>query len=86
MEAFHVQVILLVGLCVSSSFAFPSTQDALFQSLANTGRSELGQQQQKSPAEEPQQRPTTSTAELQRLQQMSTVSVLDLWSAAPNTG
>ncbi|KAJ4932418.1 hypothetical protein JOQ06_010841 [Pogonophryne albipinna] len=53
MEAFHFQVILLVGLCVSSSFAFPPTQDALFQSLANTGRSELGQQ--KSPAEEPQQ-------------------------------
>ncbi|XP_034053870.1 zona pellucida sperm-binding protein 3-like [Gymnodraco acuticeps] len=56
MEAFHFQVILLVGLCVSSSFAFPPTQDASFQSLANTGRSELGQQQQqKSPAEEPQQ-------------------------------
>ncbi|KAI4798616.1 hypothetical protein KUCAC02_020610 [Chaenocephalus aceratus] len=56
MEAFHVQVILLVGLCVSSSFAFPSTQDASFQSLANTGRSELGQQQQqKSPAAAPQQ-------------------------------
>ncbi|KAI4798615.1 hypothetical protein KUCAC02_020609 [Chaenocephalus aceratus] len=58
MEAFHVQVILLVGLCVSSSFAFPPTQAASFQSLANTGRSELGQQQQqqqKSPAEEPQQ-------------------------------
>ncbi|KAI4800583.1 hypothetical protein KUCAC02_009577 [Chaenocephalus aceratus] len=55
MDAFHVQVILLVGLCVSSSFVFPPTKDALFQSLANTGRSELGQQQQKSPAEEPQQ-------------------------------
>nr|AIO02875.1 zona pellucida C5 protein [Gymnodraco acuticeps] len=55
MEAFHFQVILLVGLCVSSSFAFPPTHDASFQSLANTGRSELGQQQQKSPAEEPQQ-------------------------------
>ncbi|KAJ4932420.1 hypothetical protein JOQ06_010843 [Pogonophryne albipinna] len=55
MEAFHFQVILLVGLCVSSSFAFPPTQDASFQSLANTGRSEIGQQQQKSPAEEPQQ-------------------------------
>ncbi|XP_034053876.1 zona pellucida sperm-binding protein 3-like [Gymnodraco acuticeps] len=55
MEAFHFQVILLVGLCVSSSFAFPPTQDASFQSLANTGRSELGQQQQKSPVEEPQQ-------------------------------
>nr|XP_033934558.1 zona pellucida sperm-binding protein 3-like [Pseudochaenichthys georgianus] len=55
MEAFHFQVILLVGLCVSSSFAFLPTQDASFQSLANTGRSEIGQQQQKSPAEEPQQ-------------------------------
>nr|ALT10066.1 zona pellucida protein ZPC5 isoform 4 [Dissostichus mawsoni] len=65
MEAFNFQVILLVGLCVSSSFAFPPTrytQDASFQSLANTGRSEIGQQQQqqqqqqqKSPAEEPQQ-------------------------------
>nr|ANO39565.1 zona pellucida protein ZPC5 isoform 4 [Notothenia coriiceps] len=54
MEAFNFQVIL--GLCVSTSFAFPPTrytQDASFQSLANTGRSELGQQ--KSPAEEPQQ-------------------------------
>ncbi|XP_033934561.1 zona pellucida sperm-binding protein 3-like [Pseudochaenichthys georgianus] len=55
MEAFHFQVILLVGLCVSSSFAFLPTQDASFQSLANTGRSEIGQQQQRSPAEEPQQ-------------------------------
>nr|ALT10068.1 zona pellucida protein ZPC5 isform 6 [Dissostichus mawsoni] len=59
MEAFNFQVILLVGLCVSSSFAFPPTrytQDASFQSLANTGRSEIvQQQQQKSPAEEPQQ-------------------------------
>ncbi|KAL3053874.1 hypothetical protein OYC64_006244 [Pagothenia borchgrevinki] len=57
MEAFNFQVILLVGLCVSSSFAFPPTRythDASFQSLANTGRSELGQQQ-KSPPEEPQQ-------------------------------
>ncbi|KAF3846457.1 hypothetical protein F7725_003535 [Dissostichus mawsoni] len=57
MEAFNFQVILLVGLCVSSSFAFPPTrykQDASFQSLANTGRSEIGQQQQKSKAEEPQ--------------------------------
>nr|XP_033932280.1 zona pellucida sperm-binding protein 3-like isoform X1 [Pseudochaenichthys georgianus] len=55
MEAFHVQVILLVGLCVCSSFAFPPTKDASFQSLAYTGRSELGQQQQKSPAAVPQQ-------------------------------
>nr|ANO39559.1 zona pellucida protein ZPC5 isoform 5 [Dissostichus eleginoides] len=57
MEAFNFQVILLVGLCVSSSFAFPPTrytQDASFQSLANTSRSEIGQQQ-KSKAEEPQQ-------------------------------
>ncbi|KAI4822596.1 hypothetical protein KUCAC02_008129 [Chaenocephalus aceratus] len=38
MEAFHFQVILLVGLCVSSSFAFLPTQDASFQSLVNTGR------------------------------------------------
>ncbi|KAF3846455.1 hypothetical protein F7725_003533 [Dissostichus mawsoni] len=59
MEAFNFQVILLVGLCVSSSFAFPPTrytQDASFQSLANTSRSEIvQQQQQKSKAEEPQQ-------------------------------
>ncbi|KAI9523370.1 hypothetical protein NQZ68_028394 [Dissostichus eleginoides] len=60
MEAFNFQVILLVGLCVGSSFAFPPTrytQDASFQSLANTSRSEIGQQeqQQKSKAEEPQQ-------------------------------
>ncbi|KAI9523367.1 hypothetical protein NQZ68_028391 [Dissostichus eleginoides] len=56
MEAFNFQVILLVGLCVRSSFAFPPTrytQDASFQSLANTGRSEIGQQKFK--AEEPQQ-------------------------------
>ncbi|KAI4822369.1 hypothetical protein KUCAC02_007921, partial [Chaenocephalus aceratus] len=56
MEAFNFQVILLVELCVSSSFALPSTrytQDASFQSLANTGRSEIGQQN--SPAEEPHQ-------------------------------
>ncbi|KAI9523368.1 hypothetical protein NQZ68_028392 [Dissostichus eleginoides] len=58
MEAFNFQVILLVGLCVGSSFAFPPTrytQDASFQSLANTSRSKIGQQQQKSKAEEPQQ-------------------------------
>ncbi|KAF3846456.1 hypothetical protein F7725_003534 [Dissostichus mawsoni] len=57
MEAFNFQVILIVGLCVSSSFAFPParyTQDASFQSLANTSRSEIVQQQ-KSKAEEPQQ-------------------------------
>ncbi|XP_063759096.1 zona pellucida sperm-binding protein 3-like isoform X1 [Eleginops maclovinus] len=60
MEAFYFQVVLLIGLCVSSSFAFPPTrytQDASFQSPAITGRSKISQQQ-KFPAEE---RPQVNT-------------------------